>query len=339
MRNRALAAGLGVGVTVALLAWVLRDVSFAEVWAHAREARLGPLLGAIALATFTFVLRLFRWRVILRAESGRPIGWTPLWHAIAIGFTANNILPFRAGEVIRALTVNRLASVKLSSALSSLVLERLFDGVTIIALLFVGLVTAGIPPTAEVAGLPVATLATRAAIFLAVVLAACLAAVIFPAFAQRLLRRLIPSEHLANRLAGFIDGVRYGLSALASPARILGVGLWSLVVWTVNAGSFYLGFRAFGIDVGYGGALLQQSLLVLGIAVPSSPGFFGPFEAAIRVVLGLFGVPRDPAVAFALTYHFTTFLPITLLGLWSLARTPIKLSSMQETPVPDPTPQ
>jgi glycosyltransferase 2 family protein len=336
LRNRALAAVLGVGVTVALLAWVLRDVSFAEVWTNARQARLAPLLIAIVLATSTFVLRLFRWRLILRADDGSALGWTPLWHAIAIGFTANNILPFRAGEVIRALTVNRLTRVKLSSALSSLVLERLFDGITIVTLLFVGLVTAGIPASAEVAGLSVRTLATRTAALLGVLLAVCLAALAFPELAKRVLRRLIPSARLADKVAGFIDGVRGGLSALSSPTRIIGVTLWSFVVWGVNGASFYYGFKAFGIGVGYGGALLQQSLLVLGIAVPSSPGFFGPFEAAIRAVLALFGVAGGAAVSFALTYHFTTFLPITLLGLWSLARTPVSLSSMQETPVAEP---
>jgi len=338
LRNRALVAVIGVGITVALLAWVLRDVSFAEVWTHAREARLAPLLGAIVLATSTFVLRLFRCRLILRAEDGSPLGWGPLWHAIAIGFTANNVLFLRAGELVRALAVNRLARVKLSSALSSLVLERLFDGITIVTLLFVGLVTAGIPASAEVAGLSVRTIAARTAIILGALLALCLAALAFPGLAKRILHRLVPSARLADKLSDFIDGVRGGLSALASPTRIIGVTLWSFVVWGVNGASFYLGFKAFGIGVGYGGALLQQSLLVLGIAVPSSPGFFGPFEAAIRAGLSLFGVAGGAAVSFALTYHFTTFLPITLLGLWSLARTPVSLSSMQETPVAEPTP-
>lgn len=330
MRNRTLAALVGVAVTVALLAWVLRDVSPAEVWHQARGARPGWLVAAVALTTSTFLLRLFRWRLILLTDDGRPVDRVAMWHAIAIGFMANNILPFRAGELLRGFTVNRLAPVKVSSALSSLVLERLFDAVVIIALLFVGLVTAGIPATTEVAGLRVSDLATRAGLLAGALFAACIGMLLSPRLAHAVIRRVAPAG-LAARLAGLLDGFLAGLGALASPGRLAGVAAWSLIIWLVNAASFYAGFRAFDIEVGFGGALLQQSLLVVGISVPSTPGFFGPFEAAIKAVLSLFGVASEVAVAYGLTYHVTTFLPITLLGLWSLARTPVSLRAMRET--------
>lgn len=330
LRSRSLVALVGVAVTVALLAWVLRDVSPAEIWHQASGADPGWMGAAVLLTTSTFLLRLFRWRLILLTDTGRPVAWGAMWHAIAIGFMANNILPFRAGELLRGFAVNRLAPVKISSALSSLVLERLFDAITIIALLFVGLATAGIPATTLVAGVPVQTVASRAAVLTAILFAACVAALVFPAPARAAIRRLAPAR-VAERLVGLLDGVQAGLGALASPGRVGGVAAWSLVIWLVNGASFYAGFRAFDIEVGMGGALLLQSLLVVGISVPSTPGFFGPFEAAIKAVLSLFGVTSEVAVAYGLTYHVATFLPITLLGLWSLARTPVSLRTMQET--------
>ena len=123
------------------------------------------------------------------------------------------------------------------------------------------------------------------------------------------------------------------MGALTSPGRIAASVFWSLAVWVVNGLSFYVAFLAFEIPVGLPGALLLQSLLVLGIAVPSSPGFFGVFEAVIKAVLAIFGVASGPAVSYALTYHITTFIPITLLGLWSLARTPIALREARQAPV------
>jgi glycosyltransferase 2 family protein len=326
LRNRSLAALLGVAITVALLAWVLRDVSLAEVWHQARRAHPGWLLLAVALTTSTFVLRVFRWRLLLLTEDGRAVARLPMWHAVAIGFMANNILPFRAGELLRVFAISRLAPVKASSALSSVVLERLFDGLAIITLLFVGLVSAGIPAGAEVAGIRVADLATRTAIFVGILLAACVGALVFPRAAHAVIRRVAPAR-LAGRIAGVLDGILAGLGALAAPGRVIGVTAWSFVIWLVNGASFSAAFAAFGIDVGFGGALLLQSLLVLGIAVPSTPGFFGPFEAAIKAVLLLFAVESSAAVAYGLTYHFTTFVPITLLGLWSLARTPVSLQA------------
>ena len=119
-------------------------------------------------------------------------------------------------------------------------------------------------------------------------------------------------------------------SRLASPVRIVAVLFWSLVMWTINGVSFYLGYLAFGIPVGLGGALLQQSVLAIGIAAPSSPGYVGVFEGAIKAVLALFGVESSKAVAFALTYHISTFIPLALLGGWSLFRTGMSLKP-QET--------
>ena len=78
----------------------------------------------------------------------------------------------------------------------------------------------------------------------------------------------------------------------------------------------------------------MQSLLVVLIAVPSTPGYFGVFESGIKAVLIVFGVDANTAVAYALTFHITTFIPITVLGLWSLSRTPITLTAASETPSP-----
>ncbi|HVQ47635.1 MAG TPA: lysylphosphatidylglycerol synthase domain-containing protein, partial [Gemmatimonadales bacterium] len=94
----------------------------------------------------------------------------------------------------------------------------------------------------------------------------------------------------------------------------------------------YVGFAAFDIPVSYVGALLLQGLLVLGIAIPSTPGFFGPFEAVIVAVLALYGVAHDVAFSYAIAYHITSFLPITLLGLWSLTRVPGGFQGIRQAP-------
>src|SRR4029079_12981153 len=125
-----------------------------------------------------------------------------------------------------------------------------------------------------------------------------------------------------DKMVTMVEGIRQGLVALRTPGRLLLVALWSLLLWMMNALAFYVGFAAFDIRVSYVGALLLQGLLVLGIAIPSTPGFFGPFEAVIVAVLALYAIPHDQAFSYAVSYHVTSLLPITILGLWSLARTP-----------------
>src|SRR6187549_2660437 len=90
---------LGIAISVVLLAWAARGVDFDRILANVRQAHLAPLLLSIVIATLTFPIRAVRWRLLLRDEDGRPLPVGALWHAVAIGFMANNLLPFRAGEL------------------------------------------------------------------------------------------------------------------------------------------------------------------------------------------------------------------------------------------------
>jgi glycosyltransferase 2 family protein len=323
---------LGIVVSATLLWWSLKDVNFAEVLLHLREARLFPIIAGVVMATLTFVLRIFRWQLLLRAEDGSPLPPAPLWHAIAMGFMANNVLPLRIGEVVRTFAATRLAGVRFTAALSSIAVERMFDALTVGFFLGLGLLLAGLPADSEVGGVHMGRLATLVGVAAVAGLALAGAVVAFPRAAEATIRKVVPFKGLADRLVTIIDGIRQGLSALQSPVRILGVVLWSLAVWGLSALSFYVMFAAFGIEVSFAGALLMQSLIMFGIAVPSTPGYVGVFEAPIIAVLGLYHVDASLAATYAFTYHITTFIPITLLGAWSVARTNIGLRDLRRSP-------
>jgi uncharacterized protein (TIRG00374 family) len=328
-RSRLWQATLGVIISVGLLYWSLKGVDFAKVIANVRDARPLPILLGVFLATLTFPVRLVRWRLLLRADDGKAYGWTPLWHALAMGFMANNILPLRAGEVVRTFAASRLTRAPFTAALSSVAVERVFDGLTLGLLLTIALLVPGLP-----AGAGAGSVANKAKIFGVLGLLALLAGmfvVLWPKQAEAFVRRLIPSQKLADRLVGIIEGLRQGLLVLQSPSRLAGVIFWSAAVWLVNALSFYVFFAAFGIPVNFAGALLLQSILAFGVAVPSTPGYVGVFEAAAFAALSLYGIPKDNIISYALTYHITTFIPITLLGLWSVVRTNLGLRQLRQT--------
>ena len=308
---------------------MLGNVEWSAVRAHIGSASLPMLAVTVAIATATFPLRLLRWRLLLRRDDGGTIPFPPMWHAVAIGFMANNVLPFRMGEIMRTLTVSRLAPVRFTAAFSSIAVERVFDGLTVVALLAVSLFTAGLPAGTAIGGVPIARLAAIAGAMLGAALLVAVAVVAWPLAAERVIRTMVPGERLAGKLVALVEGVRHGLSVLRSPARLAAVIGWSLVLWLVNALSFYVAFRAFDIPAGFAAALLLQGVLVLGIAVPSTPGYVGLFEGAIKAVLLLFAVAPDRAVAYAVTYHVTTFVPIVLLGAWSLLSTSLSLRDLR----------
>lgn len=334
-RHRVWQLPLAIAISALLLWWAFRDVHLDEAIAYLRAVRLGWLLAAVVVATSLFPLRLIRWRLLLRREDGGAYPWLPLWHAVAMGFAANNLLPFRAGEVVRTVAASRLAGARLTTSLASVAVERVFDALTVVGLLALALLMPGLPADISVAGIPVRQVATTAGIFALAALAGASLVVAFPLAAERVVRRLVPSDRIALRLNEAIEGLRQGLTVLRSPGRLAAVILWSVVLWLINALSFYLAFRAFSLPVDYTGAVMMQGVLAFGIAIPSAPGFVGPFEAVITAVLALYGIGASQAVAYAVGYHVTTFVPITVLGVWSATRTGLGLGKAAREAPPD----
>lgn len=311
------ALAVGIAVSVGLLWWAMRGLRPGDVIRHVRAAPPLPVLLAVLVATLTFPLRALRWRLLLREPDGTPLRASAAWHGITMGYAGNNLLPFRAGEVLRAYAASRLAPVRMSSAFASVAVERVFDALTVVALFGLALFSSGMSSDVRIGGMALPDVARRVGILTAVAFLGAAIVLTKTEASARLITRLIPWPSLSGKLVAVLRGIRDGLSALRSPARLAAVVGWSVVIWVVNAVSFHVLFPAFGIDVGFAGAVILQSAIVFGIAVPSSPGFVGVFEAAIVVALALYGVPQDRALAYALTYHASTFLPITLMGLAS----------------------
>jgi hypothetical protein len=327
--RRILAGIVGAALAIALLLWALRGVHLEEVVRQIRNADPWPLALGVVLGSLTFPMRLIRWRLLLRSETGAALPAMPLWHAVAIGFMANNLLPFRAGELVRTVAATKLSGARFTSAMSSIAVERVFDGLACVSLLGVGLLTSDLPSGVTVGGISLARAAQVAGLLSIGALAAAGAVVAFPMAAERLIRRFLPAGRMTDRLISLIEGVRHGLASLRSPALLARVSLWSLAHWLVNALALYVSFAAFDIPVGFGGALLLQGVLVIGISVQLTPGFLGQFEAAIVAGLALYGISNQVASSYAIAYHGATFIPITLAGAWSLARTPVALSDLR----------
>ncbi len=331
-RRRQLGIAIGLGLSAVFLWWATRGLDLPGVISLARAAPKAPVILCVVLATLTFPLRMLRWRTLLSGPGGTDLPAGPAWHAVAIGFMANNILLLRAGEVIRGLVISRLAGITLPAAWASIAIERVFDALTLVGLLIVALAAGALPDGAAFAGMSTAQLAGVVAMAGMAAFGMGAAVLIWPAGIARIIDRLIPWPAPADRLVALMAGIREGVGALRSPRRLaLAIG-WSLVIWGVNAVSFLALFQAFGIELGLAPALVMQAAISFGVAVPSSPGFVGVFEAAIILALGLYGVDRDTALAYALTYHVTTFFPITLLGMLSVARTPIGWGEVRQVP-------
>lgn len=316
-----------------LIWWTLHDVRIVEVWEHVRGVRWLPFFAAIGVATLTFPLRTVRWQYLLRLE-GEPLPFIPLWHATAIGFMSTNLLPARAGELARAYAARRLTGTRFTTAVGSIAVERVLDGLTLVAFLAVATWAGGFGSDTAVGNLTLGGIGKIAGVVFSAALLVAVAVVRWPIPALRTTRyvagRILPRTWTKS-IVEAVEGILAGLDSLRSARGLLTVLFWSLVVWVAGAASFWLALLAFGIVVPWSAALLLQSLLAFGVAVQFSPGFFGQFEAICRVTLALYAVGSGPAVSFAFGFHLGGFIPITLLGLWSLSKAHLHLADLKRT--------
>jgi len=322
---------LGLAVAGLLLYWVLRDVTWSDVGRDITQADWGFLALTVLVATSTFIIRTWRWQLMLRGPDGVRLPFAPLWRAVAVGFMANNLLPARAGEFARAWIAGRQLPVRTTTALASIAVERMLDGLVVTGLMAVALVSPSFPSDAHVGSMTVSRVASSVALLFGGILVLAVIVAMRPepwlAGLRRASHALLP-VHWADRITHIAEGLVAGLAVLRT-GRLPGVVLWSIVLWVVNGVSFWLCLKAFHIAAPPEAALLVQGLIAFGVSIPAAPGFFGVFEVVATVALGFYGVAKEAAVSYAVAYHVTTFIPITILGLLALSRLRLKFGDLR----------
>ena len=316
-----LKAVVGIAATVFFLWLALRNVEWAEVATHVREANWLLLGAAVLVSTLGMHIRALRWKPLL--EPVAPgIPFRPRIAGVFIGFGANNVFPARLGEFARTWVLAREARIPLTAAFASLVLERALDGMVMIVLLLVTMSMPAFPAIAS-GGDTVQTGVRVVTAITAVMLLVLLLMAFFPrrmtAVAERV--AVILPEAFRRPVVDALHAFIGGLHVLRNP-RLLAVSVaWAVFQWLFLAVSFLLAFRAFGIDEpGFLGALFLQSVIAVAVSLPAGPGFFGPFEAASVWGLGLWGVDASRAASFAIGFHLGGWLTVTLGGMYYAAR-------------------
>ena len=263
-----------------------------------------------------------RWQRLLAPIA--PVGFAPAARATVIGFATTAVLPGRLGEVLRPYLLARRERLSASAVLATIVVERLFDVITVVLLFGVFLVffSGDLPRTdpqiltaLKVGGLVAALGATT---LLGVIVVAGRAPDRVAKVVARLERR-VPGRF--GTVAGrFVTRFSAGLGIAREPGRLIRAFAWSFPLWMSVAFSAWCVCRAFGIALPLGGSLLLMTLMVLGVAVPTPAGV-GGFHAAFQVgATGFFDAPVDAAVGAALVLHALSFGPVTLLGMVWMAR-------------------
>jgi glycosyltransferase 2 family protein len=295
---------LGLAVSAGLLVYCFWDVDLAVIAARLRETLWTFLALSIALSFASLWARAWRWAYLF------PPGPRPshLFRALLIGYMGNNLLPLRAGEVVRIYVASRHGP-RFWTTLATVVVERALDGLAL------GLIIAGLLLLVPV---PV-EMRWSIAIFLALDLAAILVLALI-AVAPGICRVLIEAIFhrvgwLERRLLALLGTMTEGLRGVRAPHHAIPLALSSLAIWLALALSVWTAMHAAQLDLPLVASWVVLAFLGLGVSLPSSPGFVGVIQAATVLALALFAVPRAEALSFSLLFHASQFFPVTAVGL------------------------
>ena len=309
---------LGMVISLAFLVLFFYRVDLLGMTRAVVEANYLYTLPAVAIYFIGVWFRTLRWHYLLRPV--KNIGASELFSAVAIGYMANNILPARAGEFVRAYVVGRKENVSKMSVLATIAVERMFDGLSLLFFMILAWLLTPLDSWLQ------HILRVGAAFFVGF-LAIFLAIATSPELGRRVASLILRPMPVALRGRGqemsdlFIDG----LAALRSPRSLAMVFATSVLAWLAEAAMYYLISLSFAIDQPFAVLVVMTAVANLGTTLPSGPGGMGSFDALSRWTLTLFGVHVDQAAAYTVVLHVVLWLPITLLGLYYLWRENLSL--------------
>jgi glycosyltransferase 2 family protein len=320
---------LAFGVLVSgLVMWALfRNIEFAELWLALQGANYWLLIPNVTLVVFAMYQRAYRWKYMV--EPIKQVPYSKLLAATCIGFMANNVLPLRLGEFVRAYSLSyQDRDVSKSSSLGMIFVERMVFDLAALLLIFGAVIAvASVNITAEIrTGVFMATAIAMVGLVFVMVMAKT------PERSSQLLTRylfFLPRRYrdlLRDIILRFSDGLKFVLK----PRTFWAVAVHTLLIWLVMGISNYSVFLAFGFDVPIDASYFLLVVVSISILVPSTPGFIGVYHAGTVFTLAQYGIYGEKALSFALVLHAAQYIPVTLMGFYFLKKAHLSLKKLEE---------
>ena len=309
-RGHRLTSWLGYAIAVAALVWVFHDVAIADVWKSMRQMAWGWVLPAVMLDVISYICQGWRWRLLIRPFARLAVARTT--QAIYAGLFVNELLPARLGELVRAYLVHRWTGVGVPRVFTTMLVERLFDGIWLAIGIGLTAIWVPLPRDFILAGDILGAIVLLGTAVVLILMgrsrrapqAGTDASTGTSAHAEgNLWRRLVNS---LEAIAGSTDLV----NAFAISSLILvfqGAALWMLM----------LGFH---LHLGLAAGIAVFLIVHLGTMLPNAPGNIGTYQLFCVLALGLFGIPKPTATGFSVMAFLILTIPLWVIGAIAVAR-------------------
>lgn len=323
--RRWIVLALGVLISAVFLYIGLQGIHLEIVFQRIGSANLLWLIPGVAVYFLAVWGRTWRWHFLLRPI--KSISLRRLFPIVVIGYMGNNVYPFRAGEVIRAFVLKRNEQVAITSSLTTIVVERLFDGLVMLIFVFAALPFAPI----EQDWLRTAVIGGTVLFFgaLVVFLALAIRPILARKAAKAIITRTLPGRlHLP--FIALVDHFMHGLESLRRPRDLLMTLVSSIFIWLTETTKYWFVMHAFNFEVSFFVLMIMTAVVNLATTLPAAPGYVGTFDTPGILVLTTFGVNAEIAASYTLILHAALWLPITVLGFYYLIRQGLSWRSFDE---------
>jgi len=322
---------LGLFISLVFVYWVVRGLDWVSFWIAVKSAEYWWLIPGVAVYFVAVWVRAWRWHYLLKPI--KPIPTRIMFPITCIGYMGNNIYPARAGEVLRAVILKRREGVPISASLATIIVERIFDGVVMLAFVFVNLTKlAGMADVSIPIGkweFTIQNIAVWGSVAFFGALIVFLLAAMFPKITARIgqwfIDRLLPIR-LRGKTGGIMHKFLDGLESLRSPLNVLMVFVTSIIIWLLETVKYWFVMHAFGFSVSFFILMLMNGVVNLATTIPAAPGYLGTFDAPGIAILQAVDIDKAVATGYTLVLHLALWVPITLLGAYYLAHEGIKWS-------------
>lgn len=278
---------------------------------------------AVLILVLMQVVRSVRWGFLLAPL--QRIAQPTLFAITSVGFLAIVTIPARIGELARPYLITKRSLIPMSSALATIFIERLLDSATVLLILAFAIIMTPLPPWLVRSGAFVLFLTFMAVGTIAILYGRREA--FFHSLLSRRAHRSERWERLIRTVIRFVEGFK----VLTDYKRLAVAGFLSVLFWILDALSIYLFLKAFHLELPPIAAVVVMLILLVGIVIPTAPGFIGNWHFACVVGLSLFGVAKADALSFAIVYHFVSMVVILVLGLVYLPSYTFKLGDIKRS--------
>ena len=308
----------GIVISTLFVYLALRKVDLIRMWRVIQSAELFPLSIVIILTFLQYVIRAWRWDILL--EPIKRTGFFSRLHSTIIGFAANCLLPVRLGELIRANYLGQTEDISGSSTFGTIVIERLFDGFTLLLVLLIGLIGTSFPGKLQ----PIAGLLRGAGFLLFMLYIFLIICLVGLKYKAR------PFTNLLDKLLFFLPGgfrskvieitwnFSLGLVLSRNPSKWVQAIFYSFLLWFLVLYQIHLIGQSISLALPFIATCLILAMASFGVMIPSAPGFIGTFHLSVQYGFLIYGIGREEALSAAIVWHAVFFFPTLFFGLISL---------------------